>query len=215
MSRLATVNLMDLFSLYLVVAFILGTVMRYRQYRAIVSLVLDFPQRWPKLTRLAQQHRTVFLRWPTLLPIAVTFAVMLAHLLAYQFVWTQARVTPLDLWHYWPALICLVVFLVPMLYLDATATFDVAHIDRPGLEKNLDQAEYWLGSWVAGAVRVLTFGFVNPRRTVHEEVGKALAQAMLDLNRMMWRWALQIAMRLAFGLTLWFTWALAVRTQGQ
>jgi hypothetical protein len=80
--------------------------------------------------------------------------------------------------------------------------------DREALEKHLDQAEYWLRSWVAPAVKVLTFGYVNPRQMVHDEVRKALAQATLDFNRMMWRWALQIAMRLAFGLTLWLTWAL-------
>jgi hypothetical protein len=40
---------------------------------------------------------------------------------------------------------------------------------------------------------------------------QALVKASLVVNGQMWRWSLQIAMRLAFGLTLWITWAVALR----
>ena len=90
------------------------------------------------------------------------------------------------------------------------ACFNIWEIKRQDLEPYLDQAEYWLRSWVAPAVRILTLGYVNPRRMVHEEVLKALTSASVDMNKMMWRWALQIGVRISFGLTLWFTWYLAV-----
>jgi hypothetical protein len=131
---------------------------------------------------------------------------MLVHTVAYRVVWHMAQVTPADLWQHWLSLLGAVVFGCAMLWFDSWALFDIWHVDRSALERDFDQAEYWLGSWAAPAVQVLTLGFVNPRKMVHEEVRKALVNATRDLNTMMWRWTLQLAVRLLFGLTLWLTW---------
>lgn len=208
MDRLASLNLLSVLEVYLILSFILSIIRRYAYYRALLGFIVALPQRWPKLFQLTQQHHTIFLTWPTIMPVVVTFALMATNSIALNFVWLSASVTPVDLWHWWPALILVIGFGAPMLYLDVTAVFRPTPFDREALEKHLDQAEYWLRSWVAPALRVLTFGYVNPRQMVHDEVSKALVQATLDFNRMMWWWALQIAMRLAFGLTLWLTWAL-------
>lgn len=214
MERLNSLNLLSYLEAYLILTFILSIIRRYAYYQALVGFIVALPQRWPKLLQLVHQHHTLFLTWPTIAPIAVTFILMAVHSFALNFVWTEARVTPLDLWHHWPALVFAVGFGLPMLYLDFTAVFQDTPFDRAALEKHLDQAEYWLRPWVATGVKILTFGYVNPREMVNAEVRKALTQATLDFNRMMWRWALQIGMRLSFGLTLWLTWALATRWQG-
>ena len=210
MAWLRSFNLIALLDYYLVFTFVLSTVMRYRQYRAMAGLVLSAPARWPKLLQILSVHKRLFFTWPTLLPVGLTFLLMLVHLLAYNLIWPTARVTPVDLWEHWPALIGLVILGGGMLLLDYDACFNIWEIKRHELEPYLDQAEYWLRSWVAPALRILTLGYVNPRQMVRQEVIKALTNASVDMNKMMWRWALQIGVRLAFGLTLWLTWYLAV-----
>src|SRR5215218_4351576 len=93
-----TVNLIDALSLYLVLSFVTGTALRARNYRALVGLVYNSADRWPKLRALVATHRAIFLRWPTVLPLAVTLALTLANAYAARFVWPNARVTPGDLW---------------------------------------------------------------------------------------------------------------------
>ncbi len=203
---MTSVNLLGVLDAYLVLTFLLSTAMRYRQYRALVGIIFSVPGRWPRLFKLVHDHRAVFLTWPTLMPIAATFVVMLLHAIAYHAVWHTARITPAEVLDHWISLAGLVIFGAAMLWLDFTTMFDIWQVDRQALERDFDQAEYWLGSWAAPALRVLTFGFINPRRMVNEEVRKALVNATRDLNSMMWWWAVQIAARLLFGLTLWLTW---------
>lgn len=208
MHRLASLNLIRAFDYYLIITFIVGTAMRVRQYGLVLRFVFAFPGRWPKLFDLARQHRTIFLSWPTLLPTVLTFALMLGHMLALRLVWVSAEVTPANLWGQWLALGAVVVLGCLMLYFDFDAVFNVAAFDQAALEKDLERAEYWLNSWAAPALRILTFGFLNPRGMVHEEVRKSLIDAAAVVNQAMWLWALQIGFRLAFGLSLWLTWAL-------
>jgi hypothetical protein len=206
MNALRSLNLLAGLDYYLVLTFIVSIVMRYRQYRTLAGLLWSAPGRWPKLIQLLRQQRRVFFTWPTLVPVALTFLLMLVHLLAYNLIWPAARVTPADLWERWIGFLSAVFFGLGMLVLDYDACFNVWEFDRPDLERYLDQAEYWLRSWVSPAVSILTFGYFNPRKIVHEEALTALTNASMDMKRMMWRWSLQIAVRLAFGLTLWMTW---------
>jgi hypothetical protein len=203
---MATVNLIGVLDWYLIATFLVSTVRRFRQYRAMLGVVFAVPQRWPKLFQLVREHRTILLTWPALAPIAVTFLIMLVHTIAYRAIWHTARVTPADIGQHWLAAVSVLVFGIAMLWLDFTAIFQVADFDRPALERDLDQAEFWLRSWVTPTLRFLTFGFLNPRQIVSDEVRKALTNAGRDLNVMMWRWSLQIAVRLLFGLALWATW---------
>ena len=209
---LGTINLIDVLTFYLLLAFAVSTVLRLRNYRAILGLVFAFPNRWPKLLALVKQYRAIFLRWPALLPVGLTLALMLANTLASHFVWSQARVTWNDLWQRWVAFLGVISFGAIMLYLDFQAIFNFGHFNRVALEENLDKAEHWLQTWKAPVVRVLTFGFVNPRKIVNDQVREALVKASLIVNGQMWRWSLQIGMRLAFGLALWITWASSPRS---
>jgi hypothetical protein len=211
MARLAALNLIEVFDVYLILGFIAGTVMRWKQYRTYLDFIFAFPNRWPKLLQLASKHRSVFLTWPTLLPIGLTFLLMAVNSLCLRLIFVDAQVTPSQLREHLIVLGIIVALGVGMLYQDLRAIFYVGVFDRLALEKDLDQAEYWLRSWVSPAVRILTFGYVNPRQIVNDEVYKALVDASLVVNVQMWRWSLQLGTRLAFGLALWLTWAILLR----
>lgn len=93
-----TLNLIDAFNWYLVLAFAVSTALRIRNYLSLVGLVYRSAGRWPKLRALVATHRAILLRWPTLLPLALTLALTLANAYATRFVWPDARLTPGDLW---------------------------------------------------------------------------------------------------------------------
>src|SRR5436853_5672298 len=101
-----TLNLIDVFNYYLILAFVVSTGFRIRTYRAIVGLVLASSSRWPKLLELVKKHRTILLGWPMLLAIGLAFALMLGNSLAIRLVWASARVTLQELWGTsWPLVI--------------------------------------------------------------------------------------------------------------
>ena len=97
MTAVTSLNLIDALNYYLVAAFAVGTVLRVRNYRAMLGLVYRSADRWPKLRALVRSHRAIFLRWPTVLPAALALALLVANALASRFVWVDARVTPADL----------------------------------------------------------------------------------------------------------------------
>src|SRR5215213_5081432 len=206
-----TINLIDAFSYYLVLTFVTGTVLRARNYRAMVGMVSGSAGRWPKLRALVATHRAIFLRWPTVLPLALTLLLTLANAYAAQFVWPHAKVTPGDLLAHPAALAAVLAAGGVMGLLDFRSVFVFGRIDRAKVEAVLDRAEHWLGSWHAPAVRVLSFGLIHPRRIVGEQVRVALVEAGLAANGELWAMSLQVIARFAFGLALWVTWAAAVR----
>jgi hypothetical protein len=98
-----------------------------------------------------------------------------------------------------------------MIAVDSYFLIAVGRFDRATTEQYLDQAERWLGTWRAGAVRAVTFGYVNPQSIVDAEVRKSLG-IMGDMVSWTMRWvAIQVACRVAFGLTVWGSWFLLVR----
>lgn len=211
MSAIGSLNLIDAFNYYLVLAFLVGTVLRVRNYRAILGMVYRSSDRWPKLRALAATHRAIFLRWPTVLPVALTLLLTLGNAWASHFVWSHARVTLGDLWAHPAGLAAVAIVGGVMAFLDFKAVFLFGRFDRAAVEAVLDRAEHWLGSWKAPAVRFLTAGLIHPRRIVGEQVRLALVQASVAVNGQLWVLSLQIVTRFLFGLALWVTWAVALR----
>jgi hypothetical protein len=204
-----TLDCIRLFDFYLAFAFLLSILMRARQYEAIIRLVRALPGRWPKLLNLVRQHHTIFLTWATVMPAVLALGLYLINTLAYRFVLHRADSLTLDrltqMPAAWPVLLVLG---LGMLGVDIYATFTVGKIDRPMLEKYFDQAEYWLRSWAAPVVHMFTLGYVNPRKMVALEVQKALVEASRLLNTSLWWTNVQVGLRIAFGVSLWLTWAL-------
>jgi len=201
-------NLIHLFDFYLAVIFLCSTALRIHQYRHILALVRAVPGRWPRLFQLAKQHGTIFLTWATVLPAVLAFSLSAIHMLACRLVWPQANLTVADVVPFWPTLLLVSVLGLAMLGVDGYAMFNFGEINRDQLQKYFDQAEYWLRSWTAPVVRMVTFGYVNPRRMVAVEVRKALVEASRLLNSTFWWVSVQTGLRVLFGLALWLIFAL-------
>jgi hypothetical protein len=205
-----SLNLIDALNYYLVAAFVVGTVLRARTYRAVVGMVYSSAGRWPKLRAVARTHRAIFLRWPTVLPVLTTFVLTVANAWVSRSGYTRAHVAPADLWAH-PAWLAAVAATGGLMgFLDFRAAFVFGRFDRAAVEADLDRAEHWLGSWQAPAVRFLTAGLIHPRRIVGEQVREALVEASLAVNGQLWELSAQIVARAAFCLTLWLTWAVAM-----
>jgi hypothetical protein len=214
MTGFLNLNLIHFLDFYFSFLFFVGTYRRFQQYQLFGKLALASPTRWPRLLKLIGDHRMLFLTWGTVLPALLTLALTLIQLIASRFVWPEAGGQPPDgltvqrLLDHWMALPLVVPLGLAMVAYDLYGLAVVGVIDRETTEKYFDQAEYWLGSHTAHVVRVVTFGYVNPRKMVADEVRKALLDASEMINSSLWWWIRQIGLRFAFGLSLWLTWAL-------
>jgi hypothetical protein len=207
MSGLYNLNLIHFFDFYLILMFILNTCQRFRHYWDSAGLVLTGPHRWPNLFKLVKQHRTVFMTWATILPGILALVLSLFQLLASWLVWPHATMKLDEMLDYWPVLFIFGPVTLAMLVVDVYFVIFPGTIDRAMLEKHFDQAEFWLRSGAAHVLRVVTLGFINPRQMVDEEVRKSLIITSNDLNVTLWWVTLQLGLRVAFGVTIWLTWA--------
>lgn len=201
-------RLFPLFELYLAVMFLVGLWLRVRQYRDVLHLVAAVPGRWPRVGQLIRQHAHILLTWGTVLPLVLSGGLLLAQLLTRWYLLPGAVLTVGDLGGHLVMLPIVLVALVGMVGYDVYSAVQVDEIDRVAIEKELDRAEGWLTSWKAPVVRVLSLGFINPRRIVANEVSAALVAASDLMNATLYAVALQAGLRLAFGVTLWVTYLL-------
>jgi hypothetical protein len=201
------INLIHFFDFYLMLMFVLGTLRRFRQYWISAGLVLTGPGRWPLLFKLVKEHRTVFMTWATILPGLLALTLSVVQLVASRWVWQGAKLTAGELTDHWLAALLVGVVGAVMLAVDVYGIVVVGKVDRAEMEKYFDQAEYWLRSRAAHVVRVFTLGFINPRLMVAVEVRRSLTEASRLLNTTLWWVSMQLGLRVAFGLTIWLTWA--------
>jgi hypothetical protein len=199
------VNLLHLFEFYLGVGFLISFSLRFNQYRSALALIRDARGRWPKLFELARGHATVFLSAGTIWPASLALALWIIHTLACRLVWPSAKLTWSDLAAHAGVLPILAVLGATMLSVDGYVTFNFGRLNRELMQKYFDKAEIWLRR--APVVKMFTFGFVNPRQMVASEVQKALREVNRLLNLTLWWFSLQVALRMAFGLALWLTYA--------
>lgn len=207
MSDLLHINLIHLFDFYLASVFLIGTYRRLQLYHDYVRIAVALPNRYPNLVRVLRTHHTLFLTGATLRPAAFALALLVTQTVCSRLIWPRAAITGEDLLHEWWMIPAVVSAAVAMLTVDVLGVLRVARIDRAMVEGYLDTAEGWLTSWKTPVLRALTLGFVDPRRIVHAEVRKALEVGRTLVEAAL-RWmALQAALRVLFGLTLWLTWA--------
>ena len=200
-------NLIHFLDFYFLLLFFVGTGRRIGQYRSVGKLVLAGPGRWPRLLNLVTDHHTIFLTWSTVLPAILAFGLSASQLLASRWLWPQADLTVGRLLELWPILFLIVPLGLAMVGLDIYGIVVVGEIDRQLMEKYFDQAEYWLQSRTAHVVKVLTLGYINPRKMVAEEVRKALIAVSQMLNTTLWWITIQTGLRVSFCLSIWLTWA--------
>jgi hypothetical protein len=214
MNGVLNLNLINFLDFYFSLLFFVGIYRRFMQYQNIGKLALACPSRWPRLLKLIHEHRMLFLTWGTVLPAVLALVLMLVQLIASRWLWPEAGERPDGLTVHrlgelWACLPLVVPLGLAMVAFDIYTLMRVGVVDREMIEKYFDQAEYWLSSGTAHVVRVVTFGFVNPRKMVAEEVRKALLAVSAMLNYTLWWTSLQVGLRFTFGLSLWLTWAVA------
>ena len=213
MAEIWNLNLINFLTFYLIVMFMLSLFRRIQQYSELGRLVVAGPTRWPRLLKLVKEHRTIFLTWRTVAPLASALGLTILQFIASNWIEPDAAAADTGLtlaglfkqWYMWPIVLPLA---CGVLAVDIYFLIAVGSIDRPMLEKYFDQAEYWLASRVAHVVKWMTLGSINPRMMVAEEVRKALIEASGMLNSNLWWVSLQTGLRVCFGLSLWITWAL-------
>jgi len=215
MEGIRHLNLIHLLDFYFAFMFFAGSYRRFQQYQTLAGLAWSMPGRWPHLLGLINQHRTIFLTWKTFAPAILAGVLLLVQVTASRLIFPQAGRPPqgLELHHlfeHWPALFVVVPLAAGMLTMDLWGLIVVGKMDRPQIEQHFEQAEYWLKSPTAHVVKYATFGRINPRKMVAEEVQKALVAASGMINYTLWWIGTQTALRFSFGLSLWLTWALAV-----
>src|SRR5262249_12220018 len=193
--------------------FFLGTIRRFEQYRAIGSILVAAPGRWPRLLKVMNEHRAIFLTWTTLRPAALALLLCIIHMIASRLVWPRAQLTAVHIFDSWLIPLLILLTMIPMLAVDVYFLVRVGRIDQMETAKYLDMAESWLTGWKAHAVRVFTFGKIDPRRKVSEEVQKSLTAISDIINRNLYWMSLQVGLRVVFGLTLWLTWAVLARSE--
>lgn len=200
-------NLINLFTFYLAVVFLLSTVRRFQQYQDVAQIVLAAPGRWPRVLQQIKKHWFVFLTWTTFRPLAVAVGLLLVQTICSRLIWPQAVLTPLDLLGELAMLGPLGIAAFAMVGVDAYFVYSVGVIDPVETGKYLDEAEHWLSSWKAPLISTLTLGYLNPRAIVDVEVKKALEDGRGMLQSNLWWLALQAGLRVVFGLVLWMAWA--------
>jgi hypothetical protein len=213
MSGVGALNLIHFLDFYFAFMFFASAWRRLGQYHSVGQLIFAGPGRWPNLLKLVSQYRTIFWTWTMILPGLLALGLWLLQMLASRFLFPSAGspengLTVASLLERWPALFIVLPFALSMLAFDLYSLYVVGQVDRAMLEKHLDEAEFWLRSRTAYVVRVVSFGYINPRRMVAEEVEKALVAVGDMLNFNLWWVTIQIGLRFLFGLSLWLTWAL-------
>ncbi len=204
--KLAVIRFLDFYFAFM---FFAGTWRRIGQYHSVGQFVFAGPGRWPKLLELVGQYRTIFWTWKMFPPALLALGLWLVQVAASQLVFPESRLelTLARLFELWPALFIIVPTGIAMLGFDGYSLYVVGQIDRKELEKYFDEAEFWLRSKTAHVVRVVSFGYINPRKMVAAEVEKALGAVGDMLNFTLWWVIVQMSLRLAFALSLWLTWA--------
>jgi hypothetical protein len=202
--EVAAINLMASYERYLVLTFVLSLLLRFRQYHTNVRFAWAFPQQWPNVLEVIKKHSDIFLRWTTLLPVAVTLVILLTHTVCYRLVWSEAVVTPGGLREH----LVVAAFLLPvslwMICLDLSTLFRASQLDFAEIEKNLSKGEFALTSRALSALRVASLGFFNPRKLVENRVADSLHGVRLALLAQLRRWSFHTAVRITFGFLLWF-----------
>jgi len=201
------VNLLRVFGFYLAMMFLISLLRRWDIYLDTVRLLIAVRGRWPKLVHRLSEHRGLLLTWSFFRPAVLSFILTLIQMTCSRVIWPQAVLTWRGLTAEWWWILAVVLPLVSMLAVDAYFILRVGRFDRHETEKYLDMAENWLG-WKGPLVRAATFGFVNPKRMVDEEVKKNLVELRHSMNSSLYWVSLQITLRVLFGLTLWTVWAL-------
>ncbi len=200
------INLIRVFDFYVMLMFVISIVRRWPVYLNALRVLVAVRWRWPKLMARLAEHRSLILNWAFFRPVALALAIAIAQLIASRIIFPKATLTVRELLDEWWWILLILVPMLPMLAVDMYFIIRIGRFDHNETVKYFDQAENWLG-WKGPLVRIVTLGYIDPRRMVDEEVRKSLSAYQSTLRWSIWWVTLQMGLRLLFGLTLWSVWA--------
>lgn len=200
-------NLIRVFDFYLALMFLISLVRRWEVYWDAIRLLVVVHGRMPRLMQRLGDHHSLLLNRSFFRPAVTAFALTVVQMICSRLLWPAAVITVPELRRDWWWIPILCVPLVPMLAVDLFFIIRVGRFDHDETVKYLHQAEDWLG-WKGPLVRALTLGYVNPRQMVDTEMKKSLEELGTTVRASLWWVAVQIALRVSFGITLWLVWAL-------
>jgi hypothetical protein len=200
-------NLLRLFEFYLMSMFVIGTVRRWELYHSLARLGLALVRRYQKLFGRVKDQSRSLLTWALIVPLGITLLLWLTQSILTRLVFPHAELLFSEVMARWWSAVIIGVPVLGMFAVDIYFLFRVGSIDAHETEKYFHQAESWLGTWKAKAVRVATMGYINPQKIVETEVGKALVTGASLIHKTLWWTALQTGLRVTVGLALWLVWA--------
>lgn len=200
-------NLLRLFEFYLAAMFVMSTVRRAELYRSVVRLTVSLFRRYQRLLDVLREEGKMLVTWSAGLPLFLTLLLWAMQSILTRLIFPNAELLLGELtarWWFIPALLFPV---AAMLTVDVYFLIRVGDIDVVQTERYFMQAETWLGTWRARALKAATFGYVDPHHIVKGEVKKALTTGHEMLRTLLWWCVLQTGLRVAVGTMLWVIWA--------
>lgn len=210
MSRLPDINLIRLYDFYLLMMFVIGLLRRAGFYKDVVLVSIAAVLRQPNLVRRLGANRDVLMNWTTMRPIFFATLLLASQFVLSRLIWPDATLTGRDVSHSgWQSALLVALFL-PMFAVDVYFLVRVGQIDRGLAHEHMARAEYWLAGWRGPAVRVVTFGYVNPRKMVDDQLRDGLVWFRGTMAWSMWWTTGQVGLRVLFGLAIWLLWAWSI-----
>lgn len=206
-TALADLNLITLFEWYLLLTFLFSLAIRYELYRSYVKLFWSMPGKWPAMYDVIKKHSTSFLNWTMTIPVGIMLAIYLIHMISYRFIWTDAEISPVDLFDSWLVWLPVLVLLFAMFYNDFRGLFQIEPVNFTDLETHLRHGEFALQSKVSKWVKRLSFNKVNPKKIVESRVAETIQWIRSAFLLQLRYQSFHTVVRIAFGFLLWTSWA--------
>ena len=207
MPALPDTNLIRLFDFYLLLMFVIGLLRRATFYKDVALISLAAVTKQPNLVRRLGANRDVLMNWQTLRPLVFAVVLIFVQFILSRLIWPDATITGRDVGRHWWQAVILVVLFAAMFTVDLYFLIRIGQIDRGEANKHLLRAEYWLTSWQGPVIKIVTFGYVNPRQMVDDQVRDGMTWFRSTMTWSMWWVIVQVSLRVAFGVAIWLFWA--------
>ena len=206
-TTLADLNLITLFEWYLLLTFLFSLAIRYQLYRSYVALFWSMPEKWPAMYDIIKKHSRALLNWTMTIPVGIMLAIYLIHTISYRLIWTDADISPVDLFHSWIVGVPVLLLMAAMFYNDFRGLFQMTPVNFTDLQTNLSHGEFALKSNVSKWVRRLTFNRIDPQQIVETKVKDTLQWIRGAFLYQLRYQSFHTVVRIAFGFLLWTSWA--------
>jgi hypothetical protein len=206
MTALLDANLIRLFDFYLVLMFVIGLLRRATFYKDVTLISIAAITKQPNLVRRLGANRDVLMNWPTIRPIVLAIALMVVQFILSRLIWPEATITLREIGPHYGQDAILIILFAAMFAVDVYFLIRIGQIDRGEANKTLLRAEYWLTSWQGPFIKTVTFGYVNPRKMVDDQLREGLTWFRSTMTWSMWWVIVQVSLRVAFGVAIWFFW---------